>query len=75
MKYLKPYTGKKCEVVIQSRKQTYTLKGFIWRYMSDESVYYAKPRYEYYIGYDGGMMTLVKPREVVSIKEIKHDGQ
>ena len=70
MKHLKAYTGKECEVIIQSRKQQYTLKGYIWRYMSDESVWYATPRYEYYIGYDGGMMTLIKPREVISIKEV-----
>ena len=71
MKHLKAYIGKECEVVIQSRKQTYTLKGFIWRYMNDESVYYAQPRWEYWIGYDGCIMTLVKPREVISIKDIK----
>ena len=71
MKFLKPYVGKEIEVTIQSRKQTYTLTGFLWRYMSDESVYYAQPRWEYWIGYDGGMMTQVKPKEVINIKEIK----
>ena len=70
MKFLKPYVNKEVEVVVQGRDKNYTYKGFIWRYMSDESVYYAQPRYEYYIGYDGGMMTLIKPRDVICIKEV-----
>ena len=71
MKYLKPYVGKEVELVVQWTDKQYTFKGFIWRYMSDESVYYAQPRWEYYIGYDGGMMTRIKPRDVIYIKEIK----
>ena len=71
---LKKWTGK--EVVIETIDSfgRFYIKGYVWRYMTDKSVCWARPRYEYWVGYDGGVMVLVKPSEIKSIEEVKHSG-
>lgn len=66
MKKLFPYSGKEVEVELKNGRK---YQGYIWRY---HRTYLLKDGdYEYYIGYDGGMMELIKPSEVINIKELK----
>ena len=60
------WTNKEVEVTLKSGRK---VKGFVWRYYRDSNVM-RDGDYEYYIGYDGGMMEQVKPSEVKEIKEI-----
>lgn len=68
MKHLKQWVGKEVELVIQGQTKTYTYKGYIWRY---QNPFYTRDKIEYYIGYDGGMMTQIRPSEVIEIKLIQ----
>lgn len=68
MKQLKKWQGKEVELVIQGNTKTYTYQGYIWRYTNP---FYFNEQVEYWIGYDGGMMTQIKPKEVIEIKELK----
>ena len=74
MKQLKKWVGK--EVVIETKDSfgAMYLQGYVWRYMTDESVGYAVPRFEYWVGYDGGVMFKIKPSDVINIEEVKHSG-
>ena len=68
MKRLSKWIGKEVEAITTSGCK---LQGFVWVYKSDRSIYWNKPEKEYYIGYDGGMMTLIRPSEIKEIKEIR----
>ena len=64
MKKLVYYVNKEVKVLLKSG---YTFTGFVWRYYKDHTEGYAHPIYEYYIGYDGGFMELIKPSHVIKI--------
>lgn len=62
------WTNKEVEITLKNDRK---VKGFVWRYYRDGNVM-RDGDYEYYIGYDGGMMEQVKPSEVKTIKEISN---
>lgn len=65
MKKLKNWTGKEVEIEVKGK---HIYRGFIWRYYRTSLC--RDNDYEYYIGYDGGMMIQIKPSEVINIKEV-----
>ena len=70
MKRLKSFVSKHVLVTFNDGR---TMTGYVWTYASDRSVYWSRPEVEYYVGYDGGVMTLVRPTDVKDVKVVDDD--
>lgn len=69
MKQLKKWVGKEVELDVKGTFRTYTYQGYVYRYKKSIT----NDTIEYWIGYDGGFMTEIKPKDVIRIEEIKNN--
>jgi len=68
MKKLYNWSNKDIEVEI-TLKNGRKVNGYVWRYYRDSNTM-RDGDYEYWVGYDGGMMEQVKPSDVLMISQV-----